>query len=150
MAAKKDYEVLYVIGLTHRGVFMNAFPVHTTEKSHILVDINKIPNDIMNKYTKVEEDEDDSLWWGGFAPLYLWDHNSTIKSLNAVISNKYNKSEDYKLQFRSDGIGMWGTNAEHLRKSFFNILNVTPEAWEAGNKQEIFAKDVTNYFKYNQ
>lgn len=149
MAAKKNYEVLYIIGLTNRGVFMNAFPVHTTDKSHVLVDINKIPNDIMNKYTKANGDRDYSIW-RSFASLYLWDPDSTIKSLNAVTNNKYDKSEDYKLQFASDGIYMYGTLPEHLRKTFFNILNVNLKAWEAGNKQEAFAKDVTDYFKYNQ
>mgnify|MGYP004517771493 CR=1 FL=1 len=149
MATKKNYEVLYVIGLTNRGVFMNAFPVHTTEKSHVLVDINKIPNDIMNKYTKAEGDRDYSMW-RSFLSLYLWDPDSTIKSLNAITNNRYDKLEDYELQFFSDGIGMWGTDVEKLHKTFFSILNVDPNAREAGSKQETFAKDVVDYFKYNQ
>ena len=45
---------------------------------------------------------------------------------------------------------MWGTDAEKLHKTFFSILNVDSGAREAGNKQETFAKDVINYFKYNQ
>lgn len=148
MAAKKNYEVLYVIGLTNRDVFMNALPVHTTNKSHVLVDINKIPNDIINKYTKA--DDDSYSLWKSFASLYLWGPNSTIKSLNAVINNRYNKLEDYELQFWSGGICMWGTDVERLHETFFNILNVDSHAKEAGDRQETFAKDVTDYFKYNQ
>lgn len=148
MTTKKNYEILYVIGLTNRGVFMNAFPVRTTEKSHVLVDITQIPSDIINKYINIETNESYQKWMS-FYSLYVLEPDSTIRGLDAVAMWRYNKTKDYNLQFWSDGIVMWGTDLKLLHETFFNILTIKPEAKEVGNKQEIFAKGIVDYFKYN-